>query len=91
MEVLAIIAIIVGCASLYIGIKNVKIIKMLSITNSGPAGKNGKDGGLGVQGMTGPQGPVGPIDESLRTEAEEFVNGRLNEIITENIEERLNG
>ncbi|MDC1282351.1 hypothetical protein N8Z10_00195 [bacterium] len=58
---------------------------------TGPQGKAGIAGKAGKAGKAGVAGPMGPMDDSLRTEAEEFVEGRLNEIIVERIEERLNG
>ena len=56
---------------------------------TGPQGKAGIAGKAGKAGKAGVAGPMGPMDDSLRTEAEEFVEGRLNEIIVERIEERL--
>jgi len=58
---------------------------------TGPQGKAGIAGKAGKAGKAGVAGPMGPMDDSLRTEAEEFVEGRVNEIIVERIEERLNG
>ena len=55
----------------------------------GPKGKSGDQGMSGTSGIDGTS-KIGAVDEDLRIEFQDFINVRLEEIITERIEERLN-